>query len=125
MLPAVSPGAHETPSLLTLNQSIELALERNLDMQVARGEIQAARERQKETRTGFLPSLSGVYSYRRLSEDPYIVFSGRQIDVGDRDQYRLTGTIEQPLFTGFATLSNYHSKAGSGCGQDPVGPRPL
>jgi outer membrane protein len=107
MLTAVAAYAEAAPSLLTLKQSIEIALERNLDMLVAREEIQAARERQKEARTGFLPSLSGQYSYRRISEVPYVVFGGRQIDVGDRDQYRLTGTIEQPLFSGFATLSNY------------------
>ena len=107
MLTVVAPEARAAPSLLTLKQSIEMALERNLDMQVALEEIQAARERQKEARTGFLPSLSGQYSYRRLSEVPYVVFGGSQVDIGDQDQYRFTGTIEQPLFTGFATLSNY------------------
>jgi len=115
MLTAVSPEveAQGGPPLLTLKQSIQIALERNFDMLVAREEIQAARERQKEAVTGFLPSLKGKYSYRRLSEEPYVVFEGREIDIADQDQYRLTGTIEQPLFTGFATLSNYQlSKLG-------------
>ena len=107
MLTPVAPQAEGSPSLLTLKQSIEMALEHNLDIQVAREEIQAARERQKEARTGFLPSLSGRYSYRRLGEVPYVVLRAREIDVNDRDQYRFTGTIEQPLFTGFAILSNY------------------
>lgn len=107
MLTPVAPQAEGSPSLLTLKQSIEMALEHNLNIQVAREEIQAARERQKEARTGFLPSLSGRYSYRRLGEVPYVVLRAREIDVNDRDQYRFTGTIEQPLFTGFAILSNY------------------
>ena len=107
MLTPVAPQAEGSPSLLTLKQSIEMALEHNLNIQVAREEIQAARERQKEARTGFLPSLSGRYSYRRLGEVPYVVLGAREIDVNDRDQYRFTGTIEQPLFTGFAILSNY------------------
>ena len=107
MLTAVALGAEAVPSSLTLKQSIEIALEHNLGMQVAKEEIQAARERQNEARTGFLPSLSGEYSYRRLSEEPYVVFEGREIDIADQEQYRLTGTIKQPLFTGFATLSNY------------------
>ena len=107
MLSAVPLEAQGTPPLLTLKESIEMALERNLDMKLAREEVQAARERRKEARTGFLPSLSGTYSYRRLSEAPYVVFGGKEIDVGDTDQYRFTGTIELPLFTGFATLSNY------------------
>ena len=109
MLTAVAREAEargEAP-LLTLKQSIEIALEHNLDIRVAREEIQAARDRHKEARTAFLPSLSGKYSYRRLSEVPYAVFEGRPIDFADQDQYRFTGTIQQPLFTGFATLSDY------------------
>jgi outer membrane protein len=94
--------------LLTLKQSIEMALQRNLDIRVAREEIEAALERQNEARTGFLPTLRGKYTSRRLSEVPYAVFDGRKIDFADQDQYRFTGTIEQPLFTGFATISNYH-----------------
>ncbi len=107
ILTAGTLEAERVHSLLTLKQSIEIALDHNLSMLVAREEIQAARERRKEARTGFLPSLSGKYSYRRLSEEPYVVFEGREIDVADQDQYRFTGTIEQPLFTGFAILSNY------------------
>ncbi len=107
VLTAVASEAQEPQSLLTLKQSIEIALEHNLDMQMAREEIHAARELQKEAMTGFLPSLSGKYSYRRLSEEPYVVFEGREIDFADQDQYRFTGTIAQPLFNGFAILSNY------------------
>ena len=99
--------AKEPQPLLTLKQSIEIALEHNLDMQMAREEIHAARERRKEAMTGFLPSLSGKYSYLRLSEEPYVVFEGREMDISDQDQYRFTGTIAQPLFNGFAILSNY------------------
>jgi len=95
------------PLRLTLNRAIEMALAYNLDMKVAQEDIEAAQERQKEARTGFLPSLRGRYSYRRPSEIPYAVIAGNQIDFADRNQYRFTGTVEQPLFTGFATLSNY------------------
>lgn len=109
---AVSAWAEEAegqggPLRLTLKQAVEMALEQNLDMKVAWEDIVAARERQKEARTGFLPSLSGKYSYRRPSEVPYAVIAGNQFDFADRNQYRLTGTIEQRLFTGFSTLSNY------------------
>ncbi len=92
---------------LTLQQTVEMALDKNLDMKVAWEDIEAARQRQKEARTGFLPSLKGRYSYRRLSEVPYAVIAGNRFDFADRNQYRLTGTIEQPLFTGLSTLSNY------------------
>lgn len=109
VLTAVALGAEtkaEAP-VLTLKESIEIALERNLYLHVARKEIDAAQERQKEARTGFLPSLSAEYSYHRPSEVPFVVFNGNKTNVGDQDQYRFSGTIEQPLFTGFATLSGY------------------
>lgn len=95
------------PLRLTLDRAIEMALAYNLDMKVAQEDIEAARERQKGARTEFLPSLSGKYSYRRPSEVPYAVIAGNQIDFADRNQYRFTGTVGQPLFTGFANLSNY------------------
>ena len=109
MLTAVELEAEtgEKAPLLTVEESIQIALERNFDIQVAREEVQAALHRQKEATTAFLPSLKGEYSYRYLSEVPYAVFDGRKIDFADQEQYHFTGTIEQPLFTGFATLSSY------------------
>ena len=100
-------SSKEESPLLTLKQSIEIALERNLTIKVARHEIRAAQEQKKGAKTGFLPSLSAEYTYRRLSEIPYGVINGKQFDFADQNQYRFTGTVEQPLFTGFATLSNY------------------
>lgn len=119
MLTAVALEAEteaEAP-VLTLIESIEIAFERNLDIHVAREEIDAAQERQKEARTGFLPSLSAEYSYCRPHDVRFInphsndfdagESGATRIDIEDENQYRFTGTIEQPLFTGFATLSGY------------------
>jgi len=104
---ALAKPTQEGPSVLTLEQSIDMALERNLDIHIAREEVLAAQERKKETTTAFLPSLRAEYNYRRPSEVPYIVIQDQRIDVADEDQYHFTGTVEQPLFTGFANLSNY------------------
>lgn len=106
VVPLEAETQAEAP-LLTLKESIQLALERNLDIQVAREEVEAAQEGKKQALTGFLPSLKGEYSYRRLSEVPYGVIDGQKFDFADRDQYRFTGTVEQPLFAGFTILSNY------------------
>ncbi|MDY6953035.1 MAG: TolC family protein, partial [Thermodesulfobacteriota bacterium] len=104
---ALAEGTQEDQSVLSLEQSIAIALERNLEIQVAQEEVLAAQDLKKEATTAFLPSLKAEYTYRRPSEVPYVVFEGRKIDFADRNQYRFTGTIEQPLFTGFANLSNY------------------
>jgi len=105
LLPQGLP-AQEGGRILTLKESIQLALDRNLAVRVAKEEVTYARERQKEARTGFLPTFSAEYSYRRPSETT-TAFAGETFRTEDFNQYSLTGTVAQPLFTGFATLSNY------------------
>jgi outer membrane protein len=98
--------AQEEGRILTLKESIQLALDRNLEVQLAKEEITFARERRKEARTGFLPKFSADYSYRRPSETT-TTFGGVNFKNADQNQYNFTGTVAQPLFTGFATLSTY------------------
>ena len=105
LLPQQTPAQEKEP-VLTLEESIQLALERNLEVQVAKEEILFAREGKNRARTGFLPRLSADYEYRRLSEASTTV-GGITAENADEDQYRFTGTVAQPLFSGFEILSNY------------------
>ncbi len=105
ILPQGTP-AQETVPVLTLKQSIEIALERNLDVKVAEEEIAAAREQEKQALTNFLPKFSVEYGYTRPSEDSVTV-GGVTFENTDQNQWRLNGVIQQPLFTGFANLSTY------------------
>ncbi len=105
LLPQQTP-AQEKGLALTLEESIQLALERNLEVQVAKEEIRFALQGKNRARTGFLPKMIAQYEYRRPSETD-ITFGGNTFQNSDKDQYRFTGTIQQPLFTGFETLSNY------------------
>ena len=105
LLPQQTPAQEKEP-VLTLEESIQLALERNLEVRVAKEEIQFARQGKNRARTGFLPKLTAQYAYRRLSENSTTV-GGVSTPNADQDQYRFTGTVAQPLFTGFETLSNY------------------
>jgi len=105
LLPQTLP-AQEEGRLLTLQESIQLALERNLNVQVAKEEVTFAQERRKEARTGFLPKFLADYSYRRPGETKTTI-GGVKFENEDQNQYRFTGTVAQPLFTGFETLSTY------------------
>jgi outer membrane protein len=98
--------AQGTTPVLTLKQSIEIALERNLDVKVAEEEIAAAREQEKQALTNFLPKFSVDYGYRRPSETS-VTTGGVTFESTDSNQWSLDGTIQQPLFTGFANLSIY------------------
>jgi outer membrane protein len=99
-------SAQGTAPVLTLKKSIEIALERNLDVKVAEEEIQAAREQEKQAVTNFLPKFSADYGYRRPN-DTTTTIGGVTFANTDKNQWSLDGTIEQPLFTGFANLSTY------------------
>jgi len=99
-------SAQEKEPFLTLEESIHLALERNLEVQVAKEEIRFALEGKNRATTGFLPKLTAQYDYRRLSESSTTV-GGVSTENADQDQYRFTGTLAQPVFTGFETLSTY------------------
>ena len=67
LLPQQTPAQEKEP-VLTLEESIQLALEHNLEVKVAKEEIRFAREGKNRARTGFLPRLSAGYEYRRLSD---------------------------------------------------------
>lgn len=98
--------AQQSVPVLTLEQSIEIALERNLGIRLALEEVVAAREQKKEAATGFLPKFIAEYGWRRPSETT-ISFAGTTIENADENQWSFDGTIEQPIFTGFSTLSNF------------------
>jgi len=105
-------ASQEEPVALTLEKSIEIALQRNLSIKVAQEGVTVAEQRKKESFTEFLPKLKAEYGYRRPSENT-VTFGGISVQAGDRNQYRFTGTLEQPIFTGFAILTNYQlSKLG-------------
>jgi len=96
----------EKGQLITLPDAIRLAVERNLDIQLAREEVDFARQRQNEARTGFLPKLTTEYGYRRPNSTETKI-GGVTLESQDQNEYHLTGTVTQPIFTGFATLSTY------------------
>lgn len=105
-LPSHETRAQDIYPVLTLEESIEIALKRNLNIRVAQEEIEAAYQRQKETGTNFLPKFKVEYGYTRPSETD-ITLGGVNFENTDSNQWRFEGIIELPLFTGFANLSTY------------------
>ena len=91
LLPQRLP-AQEEGRILTLKESIQLALDRNLEVQVAKEEITFARERRKEARTGFLPKFQADYNYRRPGETKATI-GGVKFKNEDQNQYNFTGTV--------------------------------
>ncbi len=86
--------------VLTLEESIKIALEKSLSIQSAEEEIKAREFEERSLKADFYPKFSTSYSYRRLDEDTVnnarYTFSPLQADT-----YEFNMTAAQPLFTGW------------------------
>jgi len=113
---SLSVSAAEGDSLLTLQESIDLALERSVIIHSAREGIAGAEAQKKESFTGFLPRLSTSYNYTRLNEEPTFLFPGAPplipqtvMKTGTQDNYTWSLEARQPLFAGGSILANYEA----------------
>ncbi|MBW1998402.1 MAG: TolC family protein [Deltaproteobacteria bacterium] len=99
--------AGEDEGIYTLERSIQEALENNWALKAEKEKIDQAIEVMKQRRSDFLPKLSTSYGYVRDSEPRTFRSEAQQIPMSTQDNWRWTGTIRQPLFTGFSLLSSY------------------
>jgi outer membrane protein len=102
--------------VLTLDKSIEIALQESLSVKSAEEEIRAKEFEERSAKADFLPKLSTSYSYTRLdtstvNDAKYIsylydpdtgTFYSRESSPLDTDTYAFNVTATQSLFTGWA-----------------------
>ena len=103
----ISPVFAEDINPITLDKSIEIALEKNLAVYSAREGIKAAEFNKKSAFSDFLPKLSTTYSYTRLNEEPSFSIGGSRYSMGTQDNYDLSLTLEQPVYMGGALINTY------------------
>ena len=101
--------AGSSPSIgadvLTLEESIKIALERSLSVKSAEQEIKAKEFEERSSKADFYPKLSTSYTYTRLDEDTvndakYSVLT-TEFSRLQTDTYEFKVTATQPLFTGW------------------------
>ena len=102
---------------LDLKESIRIALERSKSLAAAREKVMEAEARIGQARAAFLPQISNRSTYTRLDVAPYISMakfpfpmpSGvpPRIQIGRKELYNITTSLQQPIFTGFKILSGY------------------
>jgi outer membrane protein len=93
---------------LTLEESIKIALEKNLTLHSAVMGVEGSEFRRKEAITNFLPLWTGQYSWTRYNSPTYVGFGGAAtLGFESRDFYNLNTTVQQPVFTGGLNLANY------------------
>ncbi len=90
---------------LTLAQSIDVAVANNKGLMAAMQDKEKAKGRILAAWSNALPHLDGVASYTRLKDVGGFTVAGRQVKLGDKDNYAYGLRLEQPLFTGGATAA--------------------
>ncbi len=96
----------EDLEIYTLEKSISEALEKNWTVKAVEETVEQANYFKNMARSDFFPKVGMTYNYTRLSEVQTIK-SFFDIEIGSSDNYQWVGSISQPLFTGFALVSNY------------------
>jgi outer membrane protein len=114
--PLLMRGSH-----LTLEESIDIALEQNPTLKGAQGAIKEAKYRRLAAVSDFLPQVDTQYSYTWLDEAPTystpattintgigpVTIPASERQVGTRDFYTWQSTVTQPVFTGGALINNF------------------
>ena len=90
---------------LTLQESIDIALENNYGLKAASEKIAGAEEKSWEAKTLFLPKFKAESSYTHLNEPPSLETSTLSIQTGDDNMYNAQAVVQQPLWTGGKLLS--------------------
>lgn len=102
--------AGEPIPVLTLQDSVRLALKQSVIIHAAREGVQASESKRKEAMTGFLPKFSTSYGYQRLNEPPQTkssITSFSPVQIGTADNYNWAVELRQPVFAGGGILANY------------------
>jgi len=97
--------------ILTLDESIRIALEKGLSIYSAKEEIKAKEFEELSLKADFFPKLSTSYTYTRLDNGTvndakyttysYPSLSPREVSPLDTNTYQFNVTLTQPLFTGW------------------------
>jgi len=116
--------AAEAVGVMTLQESIDLALKQSVLIHAAREGVKGAEAQQKEAFTGFLPRFSTAYSYTRLNKEPTFTFPGASLTIppgltatmpsmtfpaGTRDNYNWNIEMRQPVYAGGGIRANYET----------------
>jgi outer membrane protein TolC len=86
---------------LSLERAIELSLDQNEDVRIAREMVNQRAGNVREVRSGILPSLTGGFNYTRNIRLPVLFFETdeglQQITIGEANAYNFNLTLDQDI----------------------------
>jgi outer membrane protein len=109
--PAIAQeGSAAAPRQLTLDDALALAGRQNLDLSIARADVDVASTDVSRAFAGYLPRLDVTASGGKSWTGEIASFDVRgDVPATDRESYSATADLSQPLFRGFRTTNDHKS----------------
>jgi outer membrane protein len=110
MIPAAS-ATDDPNEVLSLSDTINMALDANLNLKQSQEEVRAAIENRKASITQFFPTLSASYDYvhrnKELTQELTGIGAGPDFVVRPDDEYTFVTSFNQPVFRGFSLINQF------------------
>lgn len=110
LFPVASSG-DDAAKALSLEETINAALDANLGLKRSQEEVRAAQEIRKSRITQFLPTLSTSYDYLHRNKELTQQLTGLgpqpEFVVRPEDEYTFVTSFTQPIFSGFSLINQY------------------
>lgn len=89
----------------TIDEVVKEVLKKNPQIHEANIRVKSAGESLVIAKTALLPKAALAYSYTALDDNPVMKQAGNRTPVAHKNQHHLDISITQPVFTGFALMS--------------------
>ena len=95
--------AQNNTTVLTMDDAINLALEKNSDLKIAKMEVEKSEQKLREARSGLFPKLDLSGQYQRYIDKPVIFLPpgspfGPTLEIGSDNSYLVAAQLSMPLF---------------------------
>lgn len=95
--------AQNNTVVLTMDEAINLALEKNSELKIARMEVEKSEQKLREARSGLFPKLDLSGQYQRYINKPVIFLPpgsplGPTLEIGSDNSYLAAAQLSVPLF---------------------------
>ena len=95
--------AQNNTTVLTMDDAINLALEKNSELKIAKMEVEKSEQKLREARSGLFPKLDLSGQYQRYIDKPVIFLPpgspfGPTLEIGSDNSYLVAAQLSMPLF---------------------------
>ncbi len=101
---SISVFAQQSKLTLSMDEAINLALEKNSELKIAKMEVEKSEQKLREARSGLFPKLDLSGQYQRFIDKPVIFLPpgspfGPTLEIGSDNSYSATAQLSLPLFS--------------------------